>query len=179
MSIRHVQLKDLGRIVTGKTPSTKRPDYYGGETPFLTPSDDMTGKYVTTTARTLSYAGVHAVEKCLLPAGAVCMSCIGSDLGKCVVTRDPLVTNQQINSVIPDLSIVDRDYLYYSLLPLGKRLNVLAKTSTAVPIVNKSTFSQCTIDLPSLPIQKNIAAILNVFDAKIALNTRSNGYLAA
>lgn len=177
MSIRHVQLKDLGRIVTGKTPSTKRPDYYGGEMPFLTPSDDMTGKYVTTTARTLSCAGVHAVEKCLLPAGAVCMSCIGSDLGKCVVTRDSLVTNQQINSVIPDLSIVDRDYLYYSLLPLGKRLNVLAKTSTAVPIVNKSTFSQCTIDLPSLPIQKIIAAILNVFDAKIALNTRTNGYL--
>lgn len=41
----------------------------------------------------------------LLPKDAVCVSCIGSDLGKVVITTAPTVTNQQINSIIVDKSL--------------------------------------------------------------------------
>lgn len=178
METRDVRLDELGLIITGKTPPTKNPDYYGGDTPFLTPSDDMNGKYAPNTARKLSETGVGVVRRCLLPAGSICMSCIGSDLGKVVVAREPLVTNQQINSIIPSQELVDLDFLYYSMLPLGRRLNALSKTSTAVPIVNKSTFSDCIIALPDIHAQRAIGYILATIDQKIEINRRANDYLA-
>ena len=39
MSWQKVTLSELGRVVTGKTPSRARPDYFGDEYPFVTPSD--------------------------------------------------------------------------------------------------------------------------------------------
>jgi type I restriction enzyme S subunit len=32
-------IDDLGRVLTGKTPSTKIASYFGGHIPFITPSD--------------------------------------------------------------------------------------------------------------------------------------------
>lgn len=174
-----VRIGDLGQVITGKTPPTKNLEYYGGDTPFLTPSDDMGGKYVKKTSRALTSAGVAKAAKCLLPPGAICMSCIGSDLGKVVITRDQTVTNQQINSVIPDKDIVDPEYLYYSMLPLGRQLNGLSKTSTAIPIINKTTFSNCKIALVDMRTQHTIGHILATLDAKIEINNRINDHLAA
>lgn len=179
MSKKLARIGDLGQVITGKTPPTKNPEYYGGDTPFLTPSDDMNGKYVKATSRTLTSEGVAKASKCVLPPGAICMSCIGSDLGKVVITKDWTVTNQQINSVIPDESIVDPEYLYYCMLPLGRQLNSLSKTSTAVPIVNKTTFSNCEITLFDMRTQYAIGHILASMDEKIEVNNQINGYLAA
>ena len=136
---RTVFVSDLGRIITGKTPRTAIIENYGGKIPFLTPSDDMNVKHVVSTSRTLSDTGLAEVTNCLLPSKSVCVSCIGSDLGKVVMTTEPTVTNQQINSIIPAEG-VDSDFLYYSMIILGKELNYISKTSTAVPIINKSTF---------------------------------------
>ena len=42
-----VRVGDIGKVITGKTPKTSNSEYYGGNIPFLTPSDDMSVKYVT------------------------------------------------------------------------------------------------------------------------------------
>jgi len=34
-----VKIKNLGRVVTGKTPPTKNQEYYGDKYPFITPTD--------------------------------------------------------------------------------------------------------------------------------------------
>lgn len=169
-----VKVAELGEIVTGKTPKTSVKENYGGNIAFLTPSDDMSVKYITKTVRTLSESGVDEVRKKLLPPNTVCVSCIGSDLGKVVMTTDKTVTNQQINSIIVDESRFDPSFVYYLMVILGKRLNFISKTSTAVPIVNKKTFSEYEVDCPSLEVQKRVANILSVLDDKIALNQKIN-----
>ena len=174
-----IKVADLGRIVTGKTPKTSIPENYGGNIPFLTPSDDMSIKYVRSTNKHITTQGLAEVKNCLLPANSVCVSCIGSDLGKVVVTTADTVTNQQINSIIVDKTNFDVDYVYYAMLILGKRLNYISKTSTAVPIVNKSAFSSYEIDCPELDEQKRIAAVLRSIDAMIENNTQINDNLAA
>lgn len=90
---------DLGKIITGRTPRTAISENYGGKVPFLSPSDNMELKYVDKTNKTLTEQGVVEVRNCLLPANAICVSCIGSDLGKVLITTQPTVTNQQINSI--------------------------------------------------------------------------------
>ena len=76
---------DIGQIITGKTPKTSNTSYYGGQIPFLTPSDDMSVKYVRKTKKNITESGRLSVKNATLPANAVCVSCIGSDLGKVVI----------------------------------------------------------------------------------------------
>ena len=167
---------DLGKIITGKTPRTAISENYGGKVPFLSPSDNMELKYVDKTNKTLTEQGVDEVKNCLLPANAVCVSCIGSDLGKVLVTTHPTVTNQQINSIIVNESN-DTDFIYYLMTIVGKHLNFISKTSTAVPIINKTTFSNYKISVPLLSEQKKIAAILSSLDEKIETNRKINARL--
>lgn len=167
---------DLGRVVTGKTPKTAIAENYGGSVPFLTPSDDMSVKHVEVTVKKLTTRGLSEVKNCLLPPHSICVSCIGSDLGKVVMTTQETVTNQQINSIIP-ADNVDANFVYYAMLILGKKLNCISKTSTAVPIVNKSSFSSYTISLPGLEEQRAISAVLSTLDDKIAYNTKINHHL--
>lgn len=164
---------DLGKIITGKTPRTAISENYGGKIPFLSPSDNMELKYVDKTNKTLTEQGVDEVKKCLLPANAVCVSCIGSDLGKVLITTQPTVTNQQINSIIVNEDN-DTDFIYYLMTIVGKHLNFISKTSTAVPIINKTTFSNYKISVPLHSEQKRIAAILSSLDEKIETNRKIN-----
>ena len=57
---------------------------------------------------------------------------------------------------------------------VGKHLNFLSKTSTAVPIINKSTFADFEIEVPSLENQCQIAKFLSSLDNKIEVNRRIN-----
>lgn len=168
------KVSDLGKVVTGKTPKTANTEYYGGSIPFLTPSDDMSVKYAFSTTKTITEAGKESVKNSVIPKNSICVSCIGSDLGKVVVTTKETVTNQQINSVIVNTELFDVDFVYYAMVILGKILNYHSKTSTAVPIVNKSTFSQYKVLCPELAEQKRIAKILSEIDDKIAINTAIN-----
>ena len=171
------KISNLGRIVTGKTPKTAIKGNWGGNIPFLSPSDDMSNKTAPITSRTLTELGVSEVKNCLIPANSICVSCIGSDLGKVVKTDRELVTNQQINTIIP-YAEVDSDFVYYLMCLVGKELNYISKTSTAVPIINKSTFSDWDVVIPmEMEDQRRIASLLSSLDRKIELNNKINARL--
>ena len=176
MELYKKRISDLGRIVTGKTPKTSISQNYGGKIPFLTPSDDLSGKFAPKTIKTITETGLSEVKNCLLPTKSVCVSCIGSDLGKVVITKEPTVTNQQFNSIIPN-EYYDTDFIYYLMTIVGKQLNFLSKTSTAVPIINKSTFADYKIEIPSLEHQRQMSQVLSSLDDKIEVNRRINDNL--
>ena len=169
MELKKIHISDIGKVVTGKTPRTSIVENYGGDIPFLTPSDDLSYK-------TLTEQGLNEVKNCLLPPHSVCVSCIGTDLGKVVMTSEPTITNQQFNSIIPNRRF-DADFVYYLMTLVGKELNYLSKTSTAVPIINKSSFSNYEVEVPDLETQEKIASILSSLDSKIELNRRINDNL--
>ena len=164
-----VEIGELGEIITGQTPKTSISENYGGNLIFLTPSDDMDKRYVTDTNRKLTQLGAKSVKNKIIPPNSICVSCIGSQLGKVVITTEQTVTNQQINTIIPN-DKNDYMYLYYAMKIVGKRLNHLSKTSTAVPIINKTVFSSEKILLPPLKEQIAIAKLLSSLDDKIENN---------
>jgi len=176
MKLYKKHISDLGKVITGKTPRTSILENYGGKIPFLTPSDNLSEKFSPTTSKTLTKIGLNEVKNCLLPSKSICVSCIGSDLGKVVLTKKPTVTNQQFNSIVPNEEN-DADFIYYLMTVVGKHLNYLSKTSTAVPIINKSTFANYEIEIPNIKEQKRIGEILSSLDDKIELNRRINDNL--
>lgn len=171
-------LGDLGRVVTGKTPLTSVEGNFGGRIPFVTPSDMDGRKTISTTARFLTQAGAASVKGSVIPAGAIMVSCIGSDMGKVVVAGCECVTNQQINSIVVD-DRFSSEFVYYSLSTRKDEIRHQAAGGSAVPILNKGNFSQMEITLPPLAEQKAIAAVLGALDDKIELNRRMNATLEA
>jgi type I restriction enzyme S subunit len=170
------KIGDIGRIVTGKTPPTQNLNNFGDRYPFITPRDMLGQKRIQKTERYLSEEGKTTVKNCLLPANSICVSCIGSDMGKVVMTTTDSVTNQQLNSVICKASF-DPDFVYYALLNISDELRNVGHHSTAVPILNKTDFSNFEITAPDTVTQHRIAAILSALDEKIELNHQTNATL--
>ena len=100
-------------------------------------------------------------------------------MGKATLVDRPAVTNQQINTIIPDESLVDEVFLYYSLLAKRQEIFALGAGGSRTPILNKSGFEDVRLLLPPLPEQLAIAQILGALDEKIELNRRMNETLEA
>ncbi len=158
-----VRIRDVAKVITGSTPSTKKPEYYGSKFLFVGPADLDNGKYVVDSAKKLSMTGFNICRK--IPAGSTLFTCIGSTIGKVAIAGEDLATNQQINAVISNNKDT-KEFLYYALLKLSPRIKSLA-SEQAVPIVNKSEFSAYRIPLPPLSEQKKIAEILSAWDRAI------------
>jgi type I restriction enzyme S subunit len=174
----HLILGDLGRIVTGKTPLTAVEGNFGGQVPFVTPSDMDGRRTISITARYLTEVGATSVKGSRIPAGSVMVSCIGSDMRKAVIAGRDCVTNQQINSIVVD-DRFSSEFVYYNLSTRKSELRHQAAGGSAQPILNKGDFSRIQITLPPLAEQKAIAAVLGALDDKIELNRRMNATLEA
>ncbi len=175
-SWRTVRIKEIGQVITGRTPSEHHPEHFGSHLPFVTPSDMDGSRYIDNPQRWLSEEGATALAKSIVPQG-VAVSCIGWQLGKAAILRQPSVTNQQINTIVPMTNSVDMLFLYYALIPRRQEIFQLASGGSRTPIMNKSSFEDLPLILPPLPEQQAIGSILGAFDDKIELNQQINSTL--
>jgi len=175
---RVLRIKDIGYVVTGRTPSKYHPEHFGTFLPFITPTDMADRRIIERPSRFLSKEGAEAFERVIVPQG-VAVSCIGWQMGKSLLIDRVAATNQQINTIVPNEQMVDVLYLYYSMLNRRAEIFRLGAGGSRTPIVNKSTFEQLSIILPPLAEQRAIAHILGTLDDKIELNRRMNETLEA
>lgn len=152
---RVAQLAEIATIKTGKTPSTRQPELWGGHVPFVTPSDLSGSAWNGRVERHLTDDG--ALHSTIAPAGSVLFTCIAS-IGKACVLTEASAFNQQINACVPSPAI-DSDFLFAALKHRTPQLIDMAGT-TAVPIINKTTFGQTNIAFPPLEEQRRIAKVL-------------------
>ena len=173
------KIKDVGTVITGKTPSKNNPEDWGDEMPFVTPSDyKHYRKFAKFSDRNLSSIGIERLKSKVLPINSILVTCIGSDMGKIVINKCSVITNQQINSIIPNNNI-NSDFLYYRLISMYETLRIYGGDGTAVPIINKGDFENLEIQIPPLPEQKAIASVLSNLDDKIDLLHQQNQTLEA
>lgn len=161
-----VKISELGKIITGGTPSTSNNTYWNGSIPFITPADIKGDKYVYQTERYITSEGARKIGF-ILPTNTVLVVCIGSTIGKTGVTYGETVINQQINSIICDEK-VNKDYVYYAVTFRANHLKSFSGIA-AVPIIKKSLFEQFKIPLPPLSEQEKIAEILSAVDERLEL----------
>ena len=146
------ELKDIFDIVTGKTPSKKHPEYFGGDIPFVKPGDLDKEKFIYYTEEdSLTDEGFKNAP--FLPKYSVLVSCIGN-LGKKAILGVDGSCNQQINVILPN-EYVDYKYLYYYIDKIIPWMEQNA-SATTVTILNKGKFEQAPFLLPPLNEQKRI-----------------------
>ncbi len=169
------KLGDIGKVITGKTPSAKNPEDWGNDMCFITPTDYKDyRKIASSSIRKLSNIGIERLKNKILPPKSIMVTCIGSDMGKVAVNKNPSITNQQINSIISYEKVADADFVYYLLVSMYDTLRTYGLDGTAVPILNKSDFETIEILLPPLEEQRQIATILSSIDDKIELLHEQN-----
>lgn len=158
---------ELGKVYTGKTPSSNNKSLWNGNIPFVTPGDISDSKYVNETERSVSDVGSKVAT--LLPPNSLMVVCIGSTIGKVALTSREVITNQQINSIIINEKEFYPDFIYYSFIKKSKMFKALAGTA-AVPIINKTLFEKFQITISTnKEEQKKIADIVSEFDSKLIL----------
>lgn len=148
-----VTLGEAHEIVTGSTPSRQCEECYGGDIPFVKPTDLSQGVELVQSSEYLTEKGAQSIP--CIPANSTLVCCIGS-VGKSAFTRIPVRTNQQINSLIPSAAVLPKYTYYYSLTPLFQRLLHEQVSITTIAIVSKSRLSRLPFPLPSMDEQLQI-----------------------
>ena len=146
------RVKDFGVIVTGTTPSKKHPENFGVNMPFVKPPDLRKGMFTLETDESLSSTGVNVQPTKTIPAGAICVSCIGT-AGLVSITSNKVHTNQQINSIIPNQDFY-QEFLYFSMLDLKETINNYGATGATMVNLSKGKFETLKLIFPITQILK-------------------------
>lgn len=150
-------LADIGKIVSGGTPSTEVPDYWGNDVRWISPSD-LTGykaKFIARGAKSLSALGLDNCSAKLMPAGSVHFSS-RAPIGYVVISAESLCTNQGFKSLVLGDGVFN-EYVYFYLKSIKALANSLA-TGTTFKELSGSAFAKLPFPLPPLAEQKRIVA---------------------
>jgi type I restriction enzyme S subunit len=92
----------LCKVGGGGTPSTKVPEYWGGDILWVTPTDlsGLSAPYLRETAKTITDLGLSNCSSPVYPAGTILMTSRAT-LGSFAVTESPAAVNQGFIAVRP------------------------------------------------------------------------------
>ncbi|MBL1215799.1 MAG: hypothetical protein HND52_20690 [Ignavibacteriae bacterium] len=150
-----VKLGDIGKIVSGGTPSTKIHDYFNGDIAWITPAD-LTGysnKYISSGRRNLSELGLKNSSARLMPKGSILFSS-RAPIGYVVIASNEISTNQGFKNLIPNEKVFNEFVFYY--LKASRQLAEQNASGTTFKEISSKNFSKLPIPLPPLKEQHNI-----------------------
>ena len=171
-------LTSAARLETGHTPSRKKPEYWGGDVPWIGIRDATGnhGRVIHATNENTNALGISNSSARILPAETVCLSRTAS-VGYVVVMGRPMATSQDfVNWVCSDE--LNPHYLKYALLSEQRALRMFAVGSvhSTIYFPEVKAFHLC---MPSRKVQDAVAATLGALDDKIELNRKMNATLEA
>ena len=150
------RLDEIGKVITGNTPSTKdESNYSSADYCFVKPSD-IAKDSISYISNTEFYVSEKAyINSRQLPKGSVLTTCIGI-IGKVGILQKDATCNQQINAIIPNKDI-DAKFLAHVLFMIRDVLTDVAN-APIVPIINKKEFSSVSIPVPLFSLQQDFAS---------------------
>ena len=168
-------IADLGEVVGGATPSTKKPENYeNGDISWITPKDLSTfnGRFITRGERNITEIGLNSCSTRLLPPNTVLFSS-RAPIGYVAIAAKEMCTNQGFKSVIPNS---DTDYMFlYYLLKFTKDNIENMGSGTTFKEVSGNTMKSIKVCVPvDIEEQRRISTVLSAIDNKIELNTTIN-----
>ena len=172
------KISDIGTVVGGATPSTKKAENYeGGNIAWITPKDLSTfsGRYIKRGERNITEIGLKSCSTQLLPKNTVLFSS-RAPIGYVAIAANEVCTNQGFKSVIPNEE-TDPLFLFYLLKHNKEKIEAMG-SGTTFKEVSGNTMKNIIVRVPSdKEVQKNIASILGTLEDKIEENERINNNL--
>ncbi|MCQ8116083.1 restriction endonuclease subunit S [Methylomonas rosea] len=152
-----VELADIGKIVSGGTPSTKETAYWGGSVSWISPAD-LTGycsKYISEGNKSITEEGLKNSSATIMPAGSIHFSS-RAPIGYVVISSCDMTTNQGFKSLVPANGVFN-EYVYYYFKG-AKQLAESKATGTTFKEISGAAFSKLPIPIPPTNEQHRIVA---------------------
>lgn len=148
-----VSLGDIAHTTSGGTPSRKRPDYYGGDIPWVKSGELGDGR-VSTTEETITELGLAESSAKVFPRGTLLIALYGATVGKLGLLEIDAATNQAVCAITPN-ETVDVSYLWH-VLRQKRRSLVAAGQGGAQPNISQAIVRRVSVPLPPLEEQRRI-----------------------
>ena len=148
-----VPLGNVVDIFNGGTPDTSVPEFWDGNICWATLADTKQ-KYLYSTERTITEAGLNSCNATLMPVNSVLFSSRAT-IGDVSIAKVPAATNQGYKNFVCKESFIHYEYLYYILKYEAKAIEALAGGMT-YPEISKEKIGQFRIPLPPLEVQQKI-----------------------
>ena len=159
------KLGEICRIVSGSTPNTGIPEYWGGNLKWVTPAElDDKSRAINDTKRTITGLGATKTGLTPLPAGTVLLSS-RAPIGKVAITDCEMYCNQGFKNLICSDSINNK-YLYWFLKGKTRYLNSLGRGATFKEI-SKKIVADIEINLPDIEEQEKIVNRIGKIDSRL------------
>jgi type I restriction enzyme, S subunit len=152
-------LGEVCEVVSGATPRTTVPEYWGGEVAWITP-EDLSGyeeKTIAGGARRLTSAGYESCSARLMPPGAVLFTS-RAPIGYVAIASQPLCTNQGFKSFVPREGLLS-DYLYWFLRHATDEMRSRA-SGTTFPELSKTKAAETRIPIAPVAEQHRIVSAI-------------------
>jgi type I restriction enzyme S subunit len=166
------RLEDIcKKISQGGTPDTSILDYWNGDIEWLTPAEmgKLETRFITTTNRKISKAGLKNCSSDLLPINSVILS-TRAPIGHLLINKSEMAINQGCKGLVP-LPSIDHNYLYYSLARYKNALADLGAGNTFKEL-SGSALKNFELPISTIPEQQKIADCLSSLDELITSQTQ-------
>lgn len=161
------KLGEVCEVVSGSTPKTNVPEYWGKGHYWVTPAElNETIVYIDKTERQITDEALAKTKLRLLPVGTVLLSS-RAPIGKVAITKTEMYCNQGFKNCICSDSIYNK-YLFYFLRLKKEYLNSLGRGATFKEI-SKSIVESISIPLPPKSTQLAIVSELDKINELIRL----------
>lgn len=147
-----VTLDDIGIVVSGGTPSTKEPEFWNGDIPWVTPADlsNYNEVYISKGRRNISKVGLEYSSATLLPENSIIFSS-RAPIGYVAITKNELATNQGFKNLITFEDCINPKFVYYYLSSIKELANEMASGTTFLEL-SGTKFKQ--LPFPLAPIEE-------------------------
>lgn len=172
MSWPEIEIQNFAEVVTGGTPSTRKPEFWGGEIPWLG-SGELNAGEVNGSKKFITEIGLASSSARIMPPHTVMIALTGATVGVIGYLNIHASANQSVTGILPTEKHVPR-YLFYFLKSIRKRV-INDAYGGGQPHISQGYVKKIKVPLPPLDKQKRIAEILDEAD-RVRKKTRALVY---
>jgi type I restriction enzyme S subunit len=174
-------LGDCIELLSGGTPSKQKRDYWGGDIPWVSPKDMKVDRIYDTEDHLTVEGTVNGTR--VIPANTILIVVRGMILAKefpVALTKCQVAFNQDLKAVLPSCDELDNQYLYHWFRANRRQvLGIVDEAAHGTTRIQTDRLLNLFLQVPPLPIQHRIAAVLSAYDDLIENNTQRIAALEA
>jgi len=154
-------ISEIAKTRSGGTPSRRKPEYWSGTVPWVSPSD-MKVTEIYDSEEHISEEAISESSTNLVEPNAILIvarSGILAHTFPVAITRTSVTFNQDIRALLPELEVIIPEYLLSALRARAPHvLMSIVKRGSTVHSIDSSRFFEMTIPIPPIAVQKTFVA---------------------
>lgn len=164
-------LGEIARITSGGTPDRSKPEYWGGDVPWVT-TGEIQFNTITATAEKITDSGLQNSSAKLFPLGTLLMAMYGQGKTRGQVAKLGIeASTNQACAAIQLQGNHDTDFYFQYLSSQYQALRELGNAGTQKNL-NGGIIKSMVVPVPPYGEQRRIAQILSIWDQAIATAER-------